>query len=188
MLKSVGTFLHRGVASSTGVALHAHAQSGPPADGPVKPFGGAHAANGAGYPDFAAMPALRTFIVEDSPIILDNLIATLEEMAPVQVVGNAADEDSAMASLAKLQGELDLVIIDVFLKSGSGLGILRGATRHGLTAKRVVLTNYATPDMRDKCKALGADRVFDKSNDLDELLAYCSRLAEGHDTTPGKLN
>ncbi|MCY7316671.1 MAG: response regulator [Rubrivivax sp.] len=134
------------------------------------------------------MQPLRTFIVEDSPIILDNLIATLEEMAPVQVVGNAPDEESAMRRLTQLQGEVDLVIIDVFLKSGSGLGILRGATRHGLRAKRVVLTNYATSDMRDKCKALGADRVFDKSNDLDDLLAYCARLAEGHETTPGNLN
>jgi len=121
---------------------------------------------------------LRTFIVEDSPLILDNLVATLEEMAPVRVVGHAADEAGAMARLLALQGEIDLVIIDIFLKAGSGLGILRAATRAGLQVRRAVLTNYATPDMREKCKALGADRVFDKSNDLDELLSYCTRLAE----------
>jgi len=132
------------------------------------------------------MHPLRTFIVEDSPIILDNLVATLEEMAPVQVVGSAPDESSAMARLAQLRNDVDLVIIDVFLKSGSGLGVLRGAAQSGLRAKRVVLTNYATVDMRDKCKALGADRVFDKSNDLDDLLSYCVRLAEGHgDSGPG---
>jgi DNA-binding NarL/FixJ family response regulator len=125
------------------------------------------------------MPAvLRTFIVEDSPIILDNLSATLEEMAPVQVVGSAADESSALARLVQLGAAVDLVIIDVFLKAGSGLGVLRGASQSGLRAKRVVLTNYATPDMQEKCRALGADRVFDKSNDLDELLSYCMRLAD----------
>jgi len=41
------------------------------------------------------MPNVNTFIVEDSPIILDNLVATLEELAPVRVVGSAADEASA---------------------------------------------------------------------------------------------
>lgn len=142
-----------------------------------------------GPPAASDMSPLRTFIVEDSPIILDNLVATLEEMAPVQVVGNAPDETAATAAIERLAEDLDLVIIDVFLKSGSGMGVLRHAHRAGLGVKRVVLTNYATPDMREKCRALGADRVFDKSNDLDELLAYCTRLAEGHGDDPaGALN
>jgi len=131
-------------------------------------------------------PVVRTFIVEDSLIILDNLVATLEEMAPVQVVGTAPDETTAMQRLAQMHGEVDLVIIDVFLKSGSGLGVLRGTAQSGLGAKRVVLTNYATPDMREKCKALGAHRVFDKSNDLDDLISYCTRLAGDYtDTSSG---
>jgi DNA-binding NarL/FixJ family response regulator len=122
------------------------------------------------------MPELRTFIVEDSPIILDNLVATLEEMAPVRVLGHAGDEAAALQRLRELAPDVDLLIVDVFLKHGSGLGVLRGATQLGLAARRVVLTNYATPDMRSKCLALGADRVFDKSTDLDALIAYCVRL------------
>jgi DNA-binding NarL/FixJ family response regulator len=34
------------------------------------------------------MPALKAFIVEDSPVILENLVATLEELAQVEVVGS----------------------------------------------------------------------------------------------------
>lgn len=133
------------------------------------------------------MPHVNTFIVEDSPIILDNLVATLEELAPVRVVGSAADEASAVRWLADPNHDWDLVIIDVFLKSGSGLGVLKNSRsapgrRNG---KRVVLTNYATSDMREKCAELGADRVFDKSSELDELIAYCTRLSEGSsDTSP----
>jgi hypothetical protein len=41
-----------------------------------------------------------------------------------------------------------------------------------------VLSNYATPDIRRRCAALGADRVFDKSGELDELIAYCAELTE----------
>jgi len=37
--------------------------------------------------------------------------------------------------------------------------------------------NYATPDMRRKCRGLGATQVFDKSNEIDALIAYCTRLA-----------
>ncbi len=43
----------------------------------------------------------------------------------------------------------------------------------------VVLSNYATPEMRRKCLELGAARVFDKSHEIDDLLVFCSRLAAG---------
>ena len=127
------------------------------------------------------MPAVQTFIVEDSPIILDNLVATLEELVPVKVVASAPDEASAVRWLSDPGNACDLAIIDIFLKSGSGLGVLKamGSGAAQRTGKRVVLTNYATADMRLKCKALGADQVFDKSNELDELIAYCTRLAQG---------
>ena len=133
------------------------------------------------------MFSVKTFIVEDSQIILDNLVATLEELAPVQVVGSAPDEDGAVNWLTADGCSVDLVIIDVFLKAGSGLGVLKRAALGNLPGKRVVLTNYATNEMRKKCLELGADRVFDKSNELDDLLVYCSRLSEGDETGAGAL-
>ena len=54
------------------------------------------------------MLPVKTFIVEDSPIILDNLVATLEELAPVQVVGSAPDEDAALNWLTADGQEVDL--------------------------------------------------------------------------------
>jgi len=33
--------------------------------------------------------------------------------------------------------------------------------------------------MRRKCLELGADQVFDKSNDIDDLILYCNKLAAG---------
>ena len=134
------------------------------------------------------MLPVKTFIVEDSQIILDNLVATLEELAPVNVVGSAPDEDGAVNWLTADGRDVDLVIIDVFLKAGSGLGVLKRAAQRSVPGKRVVLTNYATQEMRKKCLELGADRVFDKSNELDDLLLYCARLADGGaETGPGAL-
>jgi DNA-binding NarL/FixJ family response regulator len=121
------------------------------------------------------MHLLQTYLVEDSPLIRDSLIATLHELAPVQVVGAADAEDDA---LRWLRGHaVDLVIVDLFLKGGSGLGVLRAAGRSG--PRHVVLSNYATSAMRARCLALGADRVFDKSTEIDGLIAYCESLAHG---------
>jgi DNA-binding NarL/FixJ family response regulator len=120
-----------------------------------------------------SMHLLQTYLVEDSPLIRDSLIATLQELAPVQVVGACDAEDDA---LRWLRGHaVDLVIVDLFLKGGSGLGVLRATTPGG--PRHVVLSNYATAAMRARCLALGADRVFDKSTEIDGLIAYCERLA-----------
>ncbi len=132
------------------------------------------------------MPPLTAFIVEDSPVIRENLIAALEELAPIKVVGTAEDEPTAMSWLGAAEPGCDLVIIDIFLKRGSGLGVLRAATQLHKPMSLVVLSNYATPDMRRKCLELGASRVFDKSNEIDALILYCSRLASG-DTGPTPL-
>ncbi len=124
------------------------------------------------------MSTLRTFIVEDNPVILNNLIATLEELADVQVVGSVGNESEAVRELQERADSVDLVIVDIFLSSGSGLGVLRSAQDLKLPARRVVLSNYATPDMRRRCADMGADQVFDKSSELEELIAYCEKMAE----------
>jgi CheY-like chemotaxis protein len=135
------------------------------------------------------MQPLRTYIVEDSQVIRENLIATLEELVPVEVVGTAEDESTAVHWLARPSNHADLLIVDIFLKAGSGLGVLRAASALPQRQHVVVLSNYATADMRRKCLELGADRVFDKSNEIDALIQYCGRLVAGEagHSGPGAL-
>jgi DNA-binding NarL/FixJ family response regulator len=120
---------------------------------------------------------LRTYVVEDSSIIRDNLSEALRENAPVEVVGCAEDERAAVAWLRDPGNGCDLVIVDIFLKAGSGLGVLKQLRGLARPRYRVVLSNHATPEIRAKCAELGADRVFDKSNEIDEMLGYFNRLA-----------
>lgn len=132
------------------------------------------------------MKTLKTFIVEDSPVIRVNLIAALEEVAPVLVVGMADNESSAALWLADPRNDCDIAIVDLFLREGSGLGVLRYLQPGQRNIRRVVLTNYATPDVRRQCLALGASRVFDKSAELDQLFDYCLALG-ADDVEPPSL-
>ena len=131
------------------------------------------------------MQTLKTYVVEDSPIIRESLIAALEELGPIEVVGTAEDQSTAEQWLTQPHRVFDLVIVDIFLKNGSGLGVLR--TVRALPQRRhlVVLSNYATPDMRRKCLELGADKVFDKSHEFEDLIHYCGRLAGGETAESG---
>ena len=123
------------------------------------------------------MPRLNVFVIEDSATIRQNLVAALEEMAPVEVVGFAVDADGAISQLVHEQRPCDLVVIDLLLQSGSGVDVLKALQQHPSPPHRVVLTNYATTLVRDHCVALGADRVFDKSTEVERLLEYCESLA-----------
>jgi two-component system, OmpR family, response regulator len=66
----------------------------------------------------------------------------------------------------------------LFLKQGSGLGVLDACRERAPNQRVIVLSNYATTDMRKRCIQLGADAVFDKSNEIDALVEYCMQLCE----------
>jgi two-component system OmpR family response regulator len=124
------------------------------------------------------MHPLTVFLVEDSPTIRQNLVATLEELAPVRVVGAVDSAADAVQALTCDPPPCDLAIVDVFLRQGSGLDVLQALQRRPNGPKRVVLTNFATAAMRAHCLALGADQVFDKSGEVEALVSYCESLAD----------
>ncbi len=121
---------------------------------------------------------LRTYIVEDNATIRENLIGTLEELASIEALGWAETENEAKSWLSHHEGSWDLAIVDLFLKQGSGLGVLEACRGRAPGRRVVVLSNYATADMRKRCLQLGADAVFDKSNEIDALVEYCIGLCE----------
>ena len=116
---------------------------------------------------------LRTYIVEDNATIRENLIGTLEELACVEAVGASATEEEGKEWLTAHGAQWDLAIVDLFLRQGSGLGVLAACRSRLPGQKMVVLSNYATPDIRMRCAQLGVDAVFDKSNEIDALVDYC---------------
>ena len=126
---------------------------------------------------------LRTYIVEDNATIRENLIATLEELAAIESLGWAETEGEATKWLAGHARDWDLAIVDLFLKQGSGLGVIEACRSRAPGQRVVVLSNYATADMRQRCIELGADAVFDKSNEIDALVEYC--IAQSDAPQPG---
>lgn len=124
--------------------------------------------------------ALITYLAEDNDTILTNLIQTLQEITEVRVMGSGATQTEAERWLLINDGHWHLAIVDLFLKEGSGLGVLTNCRNRESYQKVVLLTNYATPEIRKRALLLGADAVFDKSSEIDELLAYCVKQTEEH--------
>jgi DNA-binding NarL/FixJ family response regulator len=117
---------------------------------------------------------LQAFVIEDNATIRENLIGTLEELTCVRVTGTSASEDEALAWLAANAQTWDVVIVDLFLKQGSGIHLAQSIRRARPTQKIVVFSNYINASVRKRCAQLGVDAVFDKSTEIDALVDYCA--------------
>jgi len=124
---------------------------------------------------------LPTFIVEDNAVVLQSLSEALEELGSVCVVGSASSASVANTWLLANPDAWHLVIIDLFLVGSSGTEVLNACRGRQDFQRAVVLSNYATVEIRRRCATLGADAVFDKSTEVEELMAYVHGRADGPD-------
>lgn len=117
--------------------------------------------------------SLVTILIEDNATIRESLIPALAEFANAEVIAVAETAAEGIAALAAHADRWRLAVVDMFLKEGNGLDVLRAARQRGRDQRIVVLTNYATDTMRQKSIAAGADAVFDKSTEIDLFLELC---------------
>jgi len=122
---------------------------------------------------------LRVVIVEDSAIIRARLAETLSEIRNLTIVGQADTESEALQLLSS--GAWDAVILDLQLKQGTGLGVLKKLRDEGRPthSKVIVFTNYAFPQYRDRSLSSGADYFFDKAREFHRVRDVLADLASG---------
>ena len=126
---------------------------------------------------------LRVFLVEDSAAMRAHLIETLVDRASVAVVGIAETEKEASDWLDRNADRWDIALIDLFLREGTGAGVIEHCRERHPGQSVLVLTNHARDAaLQQECKLLGADAVYHKALELDGLVAHCIALAA---TKPG---
>lgn len=121
---------------------------------------------------------LRIYLVEDSPVIREALAESLEELVGARVVGWSSTEAEAIEWLEANPSNWDLAVVDLFLLQGSGLNVVKSCSNRALRQKVIVLTNYATEPIRQRCLAAGADAIFDKATEIDEFTRYATDEVE----------
>src|SRR5512140_1539860 len=70
----------------------------------------------------SARPPLRVFLVEDSVSVRERLLDFLSEPGDVEIIGYAETEAAAVARLK--EERVDVAIVDLNLKAGSGFGVI----------------------------------------------------------------
>ncbi|MCC6194928.1 MAG: response regulator [Burkholderiales bacterium] len=121
--------------------------------------------------------SLRVALVEDSARIRARLAEMLAEIPNVAIAFAAETEGEAVRLLAS--EPWDALILDLQLKVGTGLGVLKAM--QGLLAREsrtaIVFTNYGFPQYRERALGLGAHHFFDKARDFPALRKVLEELA-----------
>ena len=119
---------------------------------------------------------LRVFLVEDLPVVRDRVIESLGEISGVEVAGFAEGEESALSWLRSQP--CDVLILDLELRQGNGLGVLKTlaalGSHPGLV--KIVYSNYAGTNVRRLAAQFGASYFFDKTLDTPKLRPLLEKL------------
>ncbi len=126
---------------------------------------------------------MRVYVVDDSPLVRERLVALLSEIHGIDVVGAAESAKEGIAGI--ISQEPDVAILDIRMPAGSGISVLDEIKRANKPPVIIMLTNYPYPQYRRKCMDAGADYFFDKSNEFHKVTDVLSRMVAERESADG---
>jgi DNA-binding NarL/FixJ family response regulator len=120
---------------------------------------------------------IRIFIADDSLIVRERLVTMLDELAGIEIVGQAENVAEAISGIRTLQP--DVVILDIRMPGGNGIDVLQTIKQDEVAPMVIILTNYPYPAYRQKCLQAGADFFLDKSTEFDQIPELFERFKRG---------
>jgi DNA-binding NarL/FixJ family response regulator len=117
---------------------------------------------------------MKVFIADVTARFRNQLIELLSEIDTVEVVGQAGDVGTALSAIRSLRP--DVVMVDIQLSEGSGVELLRKLRREDKVVVAIMMTNHASHPYRKACTRAGADFLFDKANEINEVKKVIQNL------------
>ena len=122
-------------------------------------------------------PTLRVVVVDDHPVFRIGMTALLDEFAGVEVVGQAASEEEAVAVVAELGP--DVVLMDLDLGGGSGVQATRAILRERPSTGVLVVTMFGDDEALFGAIRSGARGYLLKGSSPDEVERAVRAVGDG---------
>ncbi len=120
---------------------------------------------------------LRTLLVFGSAQRAAAMAELLRSVGRFELVGEATTEAAATQWLVENAGGWQLLVTDLILSQGTGMGVIATARLTSVHGTVLVFSDYATPDIRRHCALLGANAVFQNIYELNAFMAHRKTLA-----------
>jgi DNA-binding NarL/FixJ family response regulator len=118
---------------------------------------------------------MKVFIVEDSALMYARIAQAVKSIDGLSVIGAASDAEGALTAIRA--SSPDALIVDIQLREGSGLDVLKQIKSERPEIKTLVLTNSATLPYQQAALAAGADYFLDKSTEFEQLAGILKKWA-----------
>jgi DNA-binding NarL/FixJ family response regulator len=122
-------------------------------------------------------PPKRILIVDDHPSVRDGLSLRITLHADLEVCGEADSEDEAF-TLVK-QSSPDLVLVDISLKNGNGLELLKRIRSHDPAIKMLVVSGFQDSLYAERACRAGAMGYLNKQESNEKLIESIRTVLAG---------
>ncbi len=119
---------------------------------------------------------MTVLIADDSELIRTNLSKLIRNILQDVHIFTTSEVASSIESLREFR--VDALILDIQMPDGTGFDVLEAMGGLENRPFTIVLTNFAGQSTRKKSLSLGADLVFDKSNEFEKVVDVLSSLSQ----------
>jgi two-component system, NarL family, response regulator len=121
---------------------------------------------------------IRILLVDDTETVRRALRITLGAESGLEVIGEAADGEQAIACARDLHP--DVIIMDVHMPGIDGIETARRIKAAQPAIAVIMLTAFASAGLRAAAARAGAARFFEKGDTLDDLADEIRALSHHH--------
>ncbi|SIR13173.1 two component transcriptional regulator, LuxR family [Sphaerotilus natans] len=120
---------------------------------------------------------MRILIVDDHPLVREGVRTLINHQSGLEVVGEAADADSALEAIARL--EPALVLTDIGMKQVSGIALATQIRERWPAIQVIVLSMYDNPDYVHQAMQAGARGYVLKDAPSSDIVDAIRAVAAG---------
>jgi DNA-binding NarL/FixJ family response regulator len=120
---------------------------------------------------------VRILIVDDHPVVRHGMTRLIEEEADLKVCGQAADAVEALKVVRET--EIDLAVVDITLKSGSGIDLVKSMKALAPGVKVLVASMHDEVIYAERALHAGALGYINKEEAADKIVEAIRTVLEG---------
>lgn len=119
----------------------------------------------------------KILIVDDHPMVREGMVMRISGQHDLQVCGQAEGEDDALA-LVKDQHP-DLIIVDISLKTGHGISLIKQVSARHPQVKMLVVSGFQESLYAERALRAGALGYLNKQESSEKLLEAIHTVLKG---------
>ena len=128
-------------------------------------------------PSAPPKPRSRILIVDDHPAVREGLAMRIEGQPDLEVCGQAADAPEALRALPASRP--DIAVVDISLKNGNGLDLIKRLKTHAHPVRILVWSMHGENLYAERALRAGAEGYITKEEATEQIIEAIRQVRDG---------